>query len=59
MAKQCSICGKGSIMMCTRSALFRSHRNPSGKKRKYPNLQKATVDGEKMVICTKCKKLYS
>jgi len=58
MAKKCEICGKGSILMRTRASLERAHRNPTGKKRKYPNLQKATVDGEKMTICVKCKKLY-
>ena len=58
MAKVCEICGKGSIMMPTRAALERGHRNPGIKKRKYPNLQKATIDNVKVLICTKCKKTF-
>ncbi|MFH1175555.1 MAG: 50S ribosomal protein L28 [bacterium] len=57
MAKICQICGKGSIMMKTRAALERAHRNPTGKRRKYPNLQKATIGGEKILVCVKCKKM--
>lgn len=56
MAKRCEICGKGSLMMRTRAALLRAHRNPGIKIRKYPNLQKALVGGEKKLICAKCKK---
>lgn len=59
MAKKCQICGKGSILMRTRAQLLRGHYNPTGKKRKYPNLQKATINGEKMVVCAKCKKINS
>jgi len=34
---------------------LRGHYNPTGKKRKYPNLQKTTTpEGEKVLACTNC-----
>jgi len=48
------MCKKGSIMVQKRK-LLRGHYNPTGKSRKYPNLQKATLpDGTKALICTGC-----
>jgi hypothetical protein len=34
--------------------LLRGHYNPTPKVRKYPNLQYATVDGRRQLICTRC-----
>jgi ribosomal protein L28 len=34
--------------------LLRAHYNPTNWTRKYPNLQYATVDGKRMLICTAC-----
>lgn len=57
--RQCSVCGKGSIMRASRIKL-RGNYNPAPKKRKYPNLQKSRLpSGEQVLACTKCiKKLY-
>jgi len=51
--RQCSICGKGSQMGGHRNKL-RGNYNPTPKTRKYPNLQKATIQGEKVLVCTQC-----
>jgi len=57
--KHCTICGKGSRMVGHRVKL-RGNYNPTGKKRKYPNLQKTkNSDGEKVLACTKCIKRMS
>ncbi|HUC01894.1 MAG TPA: hypothetical protein VMA75_03235 [Candidatus Paceibacterota bacterium] len=34
--------------------LLRGHYNPVNWSRKYPNLQYATVDGKRMLVCTTC-----
>ena len=36
--------------------LLRGHYNPVNWSRKYPNLQYASVDGKRMLICTQCLK---
>ncbi len=58
MAKQCLICEKGSIMGGGYSNRIRATKfNPTGMKRKYPNLQWATFpDGKRKRICTRCLK---
>lgn len=65
MAKVCAICKKGSIMVQKRVKL-RGKYNPTGKKRKYPNLQRVLVpvglksklfkehEGKKVLACAKC-----
>lgn len=40
--------------MVNRRVLLRGHYNPTGKKRKYPNLQWSRVDGKRVKICTDC-----
>ena len=65
--KECQICGKGSIVRDARKKL-RGNYNPTGAKRKYPNLQKTRlsdvlpayvkqlgfVAGGRVVACTEC-----
>ncbi|MEE8131869.1 MAG: 50S ribosomal protein L28 [Candidatus Paceibacterota bacterium] len=52
--RQCQICGKGSIMRNARKKL-RGIYNPTGKKRKYPNLQKTrSPEGKRISACTTC-----
>jgi len=66
MQKQCAICGKKSIMV-QRLVKLRGKYNPTGKKRKYPNLQwvrlpagKAGLpSGRRILACTKCIKALS
>ena len=65
MAKKCEICGKGSIM-AQRRVKLRGKYNPTGKVRKYPNLQRALIPieikskrlkkfaGKKVLACAKC-----
>jgi ribosomal protein L28 len=54
MAKECSICKKGTIMARKRN-LLRGKYNPTKKKRKYPNLQWAKLpSGGRIKICTSC-----
>ncbi|OGY97903.1 MAG: hypothetical protein A2681_00930 [Candidatus Liptonbacteria bacterium RIFCSPHIGHO2_01_FULL_56_18b] len=53
--RQCTICGKGSIIRGKRK-LLRGHYNPTSSSRKYPNLQYAKVDGVRKLICTSCLK---
>ncbi len=57
--RQCSICGKGSIMRASRNKL-RGKYNPTPKKRKYPNLQYYTLlNGKRVLLCTRCLKAKS
>ncbi|MBU1292298.1 50S ribosomal protein L28 [Patescibacteria group bacterium] len=59
MSRRCSICGKKSMIAVIRKKL-RGKYNPTGKKRKYPNLQLATLaNGKKVKACTKCIKTMS
>ena len=51
--RQCAICHKGSRMGGERR-LLRGHYNPVNWSRKYPNLQYATIDGKRMLVCTNC-----
>jgi len=51
--KQCAMCHKGSQMGGERK-LLRGHYNPVNWTRKYPNLQYATIDGTRVLICTGC-----
>jgi ribosomal protein L28 len=51
--RKCARCEKTSQMQGARK-LLRGHYNPVNWSRKYPNLQYATVDGKRMLICTKC-----
>lgn len=54
--RQCKICDKGSIVRGTRKKL-RGKYNPTSKKRKYPNLQKARLpNGQRVLMCAKCLK---
>jgi len=65
MAKECAICGKGS-MMAGKLNKLRGKYNPTPKKRRYPNLQFLTVPegtthkkykpfiGKRILSCTKC-----
>lgn len=54
MQKQCAICGKKSIMV-QRLVKLRGKYNPTGKKRKYPNLQWVRLaSGKRVLACTKC-----
>jgi len=56
MAKACPICNKGTLMVGKRN-LLRGEHNPTKKKRKYPNLQWATLlSGKRIKICTSCMK---
>ncbi len=51
--RQCEICGKGSIVRGARKKL-RGNYNPTPKKRKYPNLQSALINGKRVAACTQC-----
>ena len=65
MAKECTICNKGSKVFGRRKKL-RGKYNPTTKVRKYPNLQTLSVPedvshkkfkpykGTKVLACTKC-----
>jgi ribosomal protein L28 len=54
MSRICDICGKGSIMV-TNLKKLRGKYNPTGKNRKYPNLQWAKLpSGERVKSCTNC-----
>jgi len=65
MAKQCTICEKGSRVFGVRKKL-RGKYNPTSKRRKYPNLQWLRVPsdiklkkykpfaGQRVLACTKC-----
>ncbi|NOY35571.1 MAG: 50S ribosomal protein L28 [bacterium] len=58
MAKSCPTCGKKSILGGRYSNRVRAEQyNPTGKKRRYPNLQWAALpDGKRIKICTCCLK---
>ncbi|MBI2582691.1 50S ribosomal protein L28 [Candidatus Azambacteria bacterium] len=56
MAATCAICGKTSYMATTRK-LLRGHYNPTGKVRKYPNLQWYRLPTKgRIKVCAKCLK---
>jgi len=58
MAKACPICEKGTIVGGHYSNRVRATKfNPTGKKRRYPNLQWAALpNGGRVKICTSCLK---
>ena len=58
MAKQCEICNKGSQLGGGYSNRVRATKfNPTGKRRRYPNLQWArNLLGLRVRICTRCMK---
>ncbi|MEK7558353.1 MAG: 50S ribosomal protein L28 [Patescibacteria group bacterium] len=58
MAKACPICDKGTIIGGHYSNRVRATKfNPTGKKRRYPNLQWAALsNGKRIKICTSCLK---
>lgn len=58
MAKACPICTKGTLVAGRYSNRVRATQfNPTGKVRKYPNLQWAKLsDGSRIKICTRCLK---
>lgn len=51
--RHCARCQKASVMGGKRH-LLRGHHNPTPHVRKYPNLQYASVDGRRQLICTRC-----
>ncbi len=51
--RQCAKCGKSSKMQGARK-LLRGHYNPVNWSRKYPNLQYATIEGKRTLVCTGC-----
>ena len=59
MAKACPICARTSAKGGGYSNRVRATKfNPTGQKRKQPNLQWAVLsDGERARICTKCLKI--
>jgi len=59
MARVCPLCGKKSMVVVIRKKL-RGKYNPTGKKRKYPNLQWVRLpNGKRIKACTKCIKALS
>ncbi len=56
--KQCHLCAKGSLVAGGYSNRVRATKfNPTGKKRKYPNLQWGkSPAGERLLLCTRCLK---
>jgi len=58
MAKTCTICDKGTQVGGGYSNRVRATQfNPTGKRRRYPNLQWARkADGSRIKICTRCLK---
>ncbi len=58
MAKQCPICNKGTQVGGGYSNSVRATQyNPTGKRRRYPNLQWASLpQGGRIKICTRCLK---
>jgi len=58
MAKQCPICEKGTQVGGGYSNRVRATKfNPTGKRRRYPNLQWASLpSGGRIKICTRCLK---
>jgi ribosomal protein L28 len=60
MAKQCEICGKGSMMVWRRVQLRATKYNPTIKRRQYPNLQYFKLpSGKRILACAKCIKAKS
>lgn len=59
MAKTCPTCNKGTIVAGGYSNRTRATKfTPTGKNRKYPNLQWAPLPGGgRLKICTKCIKV--
>jgi len=54
MAKECTICGKKSMLGRQYKKLM-SKYNPTPLKRKYPNLQWARLlSGKRVLACAKC-----
>jgi len=51
--RQCSVCGKGSVIRGSRK-LLRGHYNPTGTSRKYPNLQYTKISGVRRLACVQC-----
>ncbi len=70
MPKKCQICEKAPVMESARKKLM-SRYNPTPKRKKRPNLQKAHIPediarkkfqqfaGQKVTACTKCIKTLS
>ncbi|MCI0542421.1 hypothetical protein L0Y69_01540 [bacterium] len=58
MAKTCPICNKGSLIVGGYSNRTRATQfNPTGVKRRYPNLQWASLPaGGRIKMCTRCMK---
>lgn len=56
MSKVCELCGKKSMIAVTRMKL-RGKYNPTGTKRKYPNLQPLQLGpGKRVRACVQCRK---
>ena len=54
MSKRCSVCGK-KYSVRVKWKKIKSKYDPVSKKRKYPNLQWATLDnGKRIKACAKC-----
>ena len=54
MSRRCTICGKKPMVAVIRKKL-RGQYNPTGKKRKYPNLQWVHLEsGKRVKACAKC-----
>jgi ribosomal protein L28 len=53
MPRICEICFKKKSRGHTRK-LLRGHRNVTGKRDFKPNLQKATINGQRVLACVKC-----
>lgn len=51
MSRKCEKCGRGPI-----AGASRSHSNVKSKRRVYLNLQRKTINGQKLKICTSCLK---
>ena len=54
MSRVCEICKRGP-----KKAVSRSHSNIATIRRQYLNLQKKTIDGKSIKVCTKCLKTQS
>jgi len=54
MSRRCTVCGKKPMVAVMRKKL-RGQYNPTGKKRKYPNLQWVRLEsGKRVKACAKC-----
>ncbi|MFH0805568.1 MAG: 50S ribosomal protein L28 [Patescibacteria group bacterium] len=59
MSRRCTVCGKKSMVAVMLKKL-RGQYNPTGKKRKYPNLQWVRLEnGKRVKACAKCIKAMS